>query len=300
MNAIHVAVDSGDHLGEVPLWSAARQTLFWIDVRKPALHALALETRAVRTFAMPGLIGSYCETSAGRMLVALKTGLYFLDLDSGQLQSWFDPEPALSNNRLNDGKCDRQGRFWVGSMNDGDRLPTGTLYSINGNAHATAHFDGITIPNSLAFSPDGRRMYFSDTPTRRIMVYDVDVADGSIRNPRTFVDLSEHPGRPDGATVDSDGCLWSALIHSGQVARYTPAGRLDQVLQFPVSGVTSCAFGGPRLDTLFVTTATQGLSQQALQQQPLAGALFAATVRASGVIETPFKEGPSTGASPHI
>jgi sugar lactone lactonase YvrE len=264
--------------------------LYWIDVRKPALYAYSPASGTVRTYPVPEVVGSFCETSAGRVLLALKSGLYFIDPESGAVQPWFDPEPHLPNNRLNDGKCDRQGRFWVGSMNDGDRLPTGTLYSIRGNAKAAAHFSGITIPNSLAWSPDGRKMYFADTPAKRIIVYDFDVDDGVPYNPRPFVDMSDHAGRPDGATVDAQGCLWSAQVHAGLVTRYTPDGREDRVIRLPVTGVTSCAFGGDRYETLYITTATQGLSEQALKEQPLAGALFAVDVGVAGVGETPFAE----------
>ncbi|WP_028600863.1 SMP-30/gluconolactonase/LRE family protein [Ottowia thiooxydans] len=288
MSEVHVVVESGDKLGEVPLWSPLHKLLFWIDVRKPALYAYKPGPGAVRTYSLPELVGSFCETSQGRILLALKSGLYFLDLTSGQLQSWFDPEPSLPNNRLNDGKCDRQGRFWVGSMNDGDRIPTGTLYSVTTDGKARGHFSGITVPNSLAWSPDGKKMYFADTPTKRIVVYDFDVEDGVLHNARTFLDMVGHIGRPDGATVDAQGCLWSAEIHAGRVARYTPDGRLDKAVQLPVTSVTSCAFGGDRLDTLFITTATQGMSDQARQEQPLAGALFAVNVGVQGISETPF------------
>lgn len=290
MSEVHVVVKSADKLGEVPLWSPSRKLLFWIDVRKPALYAYTPGPGTIRAYGLPELVGSFCETSKGRVLLALKSGLHFLDLESGHLESWFDPEPSLPNNRLNDGKCDRQGRFWVGSMNDGDRFPTGTLYSVTGKGKATGHFSGITVPNSLAWSPDGKKMYFADTPTKRILVYDFDVNDGVLHNARTFLDMSNHIGRPDGATIDAEGCLWSAEIHAGRVARYTPDGRLDKAVQLPVTGVTSCAFGGSCLETLFITTATQGMTDQARHEQPLAGALFAVNVGVSGICETPFND----------
>lgn len=290
MSEAHVVVASGDRLGEVPVWSPARRVVFWIDVRKPALYAHDPGAGTTRTYPLPEPVGSFCETSAGRLLLAMKSGLFFLEPESGALQAWFDPEPQLPNNRLNDGKCDRQGRFWVGSMNDGDRIPSGTLYSVLGSGKTVAHFSGITIPNSLAWSPDGRTMYFADTPTRCILAYDFDVDDGVLHNPRPFLDMSNHVGRPDGATVDADGCLWSAEIHAGRVVRYTPEGRRDRVVQLPVTGVTACAFGGTRFETLYITTATQGLTEQARQEQPLAGALFAVDAGVNGVAETPFCE----------
>ncbi|HYG42400.1 MAG TPA: SMP-30/gluconolactonase/LRE family protein [Bordetella sp.] len=290
MSEVHVVVAGKNRLGEVPVWSPTRKLLFWIDVREPALYAHDPGSGSVRAYPLPEVVGSFCETRSGRLLLALKSGLFFLEPESGALQPWFDPEPQLPNNRLNDGKCDRQGRFWVGSMNDGDRIPSGTLYSVRGDGQATAHFSGITIPNSLAWSPDGRRMYFADTPTKRILVYDFDVDDGVAHSARTFLDMSGHAGRPDGATVDADGCLWSAEIHAGRVVRYTPDGRQDYVVQLPVTGVTACAFGGSHFETLYITTATQGLTEQARNEQPLAGALFAVDVGIRGVAEAPFAE----------
>lgn len=289
MMQVDCVVHNRDILGEVPLWSAREQRLYWIDVRRPALQAYDPASGRTERFDLPELVGSFCERQSGGMLVALKSGLYDFDPATGRLDAWLDVEPALPNNRLNDGKCDRQGRFWVGSMNDGDRLPTGSMYRIDAGRRHDAMWDGITIPNSLAFSPDGRRMYFADTPSLKIMAYEFDVEDGVPHTPRLFRDMASHPGRPDGATVDVDGCLWSAEVHGSRVVRYTPDGAIDQVVQLPVTGVTSCAFGGPQLDTLYITTATQRLDEAELARQPLAGALFAARVGTQGVPETPFR-----------
>lgn len=286
----HVVVDGANILGEVPLWSPSRKLLFWIDVRRPAFYYCSPTSGKVQIIRLPEPVGSFCETSEGRLLLALKSGLHFLNFESGILEKWMDLEPQLPNNRLNDGKCDRQGRFWVGSMNDGDRIASGSLYSVRGNGEVAAHLSNITIPNSLAWSPDGRKMYFTDTPTRKIFVYDFDVDDGIPYNPRVFRDMTDHAGRPDGATVDAEGCLWSAEIHAGRVVRYTPDGRLDLAIALPVSGVTSCAFGGDHFETLYVTTATQGLSEQQRKEQPLAGGLFAMNVGVSGVAEALFVE----------
>lgn len=281
-------VESKDILGEVPLWSARHQRLYWIDVRRPALQSYDLVTEKVERFELPEAVGSFCESKSGDMLLALKSGLYTFDTSSYQLDEWLNIEPDLPNNRLNDGKCDRQGRFWVGSMNDGDRLPTGSLYRIDADKKYEALLANITIPNSLAWSPDGNLMYFADTPSLKIMVYDFDTVEGIPHTPRVFRDMSGHPGRPDGATVDIDGCLWSAEVRGSRVVRYTPKGEIDKIVQLPVTGVTSCAFGGPKLDTLYITTATQRLSAEELARQPLAGALFAVAVGTQGVPEMLF------------
>lgn len=281
-------VENGDRLGEVPLWSARDACLYWIDVRRPALQSYDPVSHHVERFELPEVVGSFCERQSGGMLLALKSGLHTFDLVTREITPWLQLEPNLPNNRLNDGKCDRQGRFWVGSMNDGDRLPTGSLYRVDGNKKNAALLSGITIPNSLAWSPDGRLMYFADTPQLRIMVFDFDIDEGVLRNARIFRDMADHPGRPDGATVDVDGCVWNAEVRASRVVRYTPAGKIDKVVQLPVTGVTSCGFGGTNLDTLYITSATQLLSEEERATQPLAGALFAANVGTQGVAETPF------------
>lgn len=281
--------ESRDTLGEVPLWCPKDELLYWIDVRRPALQAYRPKDRSVRIWPLPEVVGSYCLRRSGGMVLAMKSGLYSYDLDTRRLERVVDPEPTLPNNRLNDGRCDRQGRFWVGSMNDGDRLPTGTLYSVDADWQCRPTLRGLTIPNSLAWSPDGRTMYFSDTPTLRIMAYDYDPDSGTATRERLFADLSTHPGRPDGSTVDADGCLWNAEVRGSRVVRYTPAGRVDRQLLLPVSGVTACAFGGTDLRTLYITTARQRLSETELAAEPLAGALFAVDVGVSGIPETPFR-----------
>ena len=281
-------VASRNTLGEVPLWSAKEDVLYWIDVRRPALYAYRPADASVRSWEFQEPVGSYCLRAKGGMLLAMKSGLFAFDQATGSLERLFDPEPEHPNNRLNDGKCDRQGRFWVGSMNDGDRLPTGSLFMIDQDLSCRRALQGITIPNSLAWSPDGRTMYFSDTPTLRIMAYDYDPASGTLSGERQFADLSSHPGRPDGSTVDIDGCLWNAEVRGSRVVRYTPNGKVDRIIELPVSGVTSCAFGGVDMRTLYITTATQRLSEQELAQEPLAGGLFAVDAGVAGLAETPF------------
>jgi len=288
MHKVECVHKGNNILGEMPVWSSRRKQLLWIDVRRPELYAYDPQNGNVQAWPMPQVIGSFCERRAGGLLLALKSGIHLFDMDSGACQMWLDPETHLPNNRLNDGKCDRQGRFIVGSMYDGTRLPTGTLYSVDGEKTVTEMIHGITIPNSLAWSPEGRKMYFADTPTLKIMAYDYDADTGALSNACVFRDMADHPGRPDGSTVDADGCVWNAEVHASRVVRYTPEGKIDRVIELPASGVTSCGFGGNRMDTLYITTARQNLSTDQLAQQPLAGALFALHVGEIGIQETPF------------
>jgi sugar lactone lactonase YvrE len=186
--------------------------------------------------------------------------------------------------RFNDGKCDRQGRFWAGTMNDVVREPSGTLYRLDPQRGCVAQFNGLRTPNSLAWSPDGRTMYFADSRSQVIQAYPFDTGSGEIGTPRVFFSV-DPPAIPDGATVDADGCLWSALYGGGRVVRITPDGRVDRTIEVPVAQVTSCHFAGPDLDVLVITTAKQRMTPEQLAQQPLAGALFAVDVGVRGLPE---------------
>ena len=186
--------------------------------------------------------------------------------------------------RCNDGKCDRQGRFWVGTMGDMRRTPRGHLYRLDPQAGLRRVLDGLTIPNGLCWSPDGRTMYFTDSPTRLIWAFPYDPATGTPGERRVFAQV-DGSGVADGATVDAEGCLWSARHGGGRVTRYTPDGRIDREIALPVSQPSCCAFGGPDLGTLFVTTARNGLSADDLAKQPLAGAVLALEPGVRGLAE---------------
>jgi len=197
--------------------------------------------------------------------------------------------PAM---RMNDGRCDRQGRFWAGSMalDMAAGHPVGALYRLDDQAARGplgAQLDGFIVPNGLAFSPDGRTMYLSDSHpgVQKIWAFDYDIDSGTPSRRRLFVDMLEYPGRPDGAAVDAEGCYWTCGNDAGLIHRFTPDGRLDRSLAVPVKKPTMCAFGGPRLDTLYVTSIRPGGD---LADQPLAGGLFALNPGVTGVEEPAF------------
>jgi sugar lactone lactonase YvrE len=222
------------------------------------------------------------------MLAATKSGIHFVDPATGALQRMADPEAHLPDNRFNDGRCDRQGRFWAGTMNDVVREPSGTLYRLDAQRGCVAQFNGIRTPNSLAWSPDGRVMYFADSRSHVINAYPYDCATGAIGAPKPFFSV-DPPAIPDGATVDADGCLWSALYGGSRVVRITPDGRVDRTIELPVLQPTSCQFVGPALDVLWITTARQRLTEEQLAQQPLAGALLAVEVGVKGLPEARYQ-----------
>ncbi len=275
-----------DVLGEGPLWDVAEQALYWVDIRKPAIRRYDGGKRDVTSWSMPEMVGSLAVRNQGGLLVALKSALVFFDPPSGSMRRVAAPEADRPAQRFNDGKCDRQGRFWAGTMNDTARHPDGTLYRLD-RSGCVAVESGITIPNSLCWSPDGRTMYFSDSWTRTICAFDFDPATGQVENKRPFT-ATAAPAIPDGATIDAEGCLWCAEYDGWCITRFAPDGTRMRSIELPLQRPTSCMFGGPGLRTLFVTSATQKLSPDELARQPLAGALLAMDVGVRGLPEARF------------
>jgi sugar lactone lactonase YvrE len=218
--------------------------------------------------------------------VALPQQLALFDPERGTLAAFIEPPPMPPDHRFNDGRCDRQGRFWVGSMNNVTRAPEGVLYCVEGRRLRPVR-SGICIPNSLAFGPDGATMYFADSLRHAIYAHDYDAARGAM-GPERVLARTVPPGFPDGSTVDAQGFLWNAEFNAGRVVRYAPDGRIDRVVDLPVPRPTSCAFGGPGLDVLYVTTASQHMTPQELEAQPLAGALLALDAGVRGLPEPRF------------
>jgi L-arabinonolactonase len=288
MSKVDCVVADGNVLGESPVWSAREQALYWVDIRAPAVYRFDPLTGVQRTVPLPTCVGSIGLRAAGGLLVALQNGFHTLDLAIGALSLIAHPESHLPENRFNDGRCDRGGRFWAGTMNDTRREPGGSLYRLDADYACTKVLNDVIIPNSIAWSPDDTVMYFADSPRKRIVAYDFSLSDGTISNPRLFVDMRAHPGTPDGSTVDETACVWNAEYRGARVVRYTPQGKIDRVIEMPVSQPTSCCFGGRRLDVLYVTSARQNMTPDELTKQPLAGGLFAINVGVSGLPEAEY------------
>jgi len=246
------AIDSGDRLGECPIWDERMATLWWIDIHGRALKRW--DGTAVAVFPMPEPPGSIALRARGGLLVALQSGVYLLGPESPQLLA--RPPEHERGLRFNDGRCDRAGRFWVGTLREPDFPPEGILYRIGADGTAKSMRRNLRVPNSLAFSPDGRTMYLADSPRHKIWAFDYHAGAGELSNERVFA--TPHPGNPDGSCVDADGCLWNAEWGAARVVRYTPAGKVDRVIDVPAKNPTCCCFGDGRLDTLFVTSADGG------------------------------------------
>lgn len=282
-------VDTRDQLGECVLWCPRSQRLWWVDVLSASLHELSWPAGQHRTHQLPfRRLGSIGLRASGGLVLATEQGVFDWHPDRGLEAQLMAPRWDPATHRLNDGRCDRAGRFWVGSMHDSLFVPDGTLFSVGPAAEAAAHFDDIIVPNSLAFSPDDRRFYFADTRRYMIWQFDFEIESGRIGNRRPFVDFGSGPARPDGSCVDANGCLWNASFDGGRVVRYTPDGVTDTVVPLPVSCPTCVCLGGPDLDTLFVTTASFSLSAEQHLQEPLAGGLFALRVPTPGLAEPAF------------
>jgi L-arabinonolactonase len=286
---IERAVAAGNQLGECPVWSAEEGALYWVDIPKGLIERHAFATDIRSQWKLPAAIGSFAFRVKDGMVVSLKTGIYFFNPENGDLRQIQNPEADLPQNRFNEGKCDPRGRFFTGTMNEVVRgKPDGSLYRLDAPGALKVILTQITVPNGLAWSPDGRTMYFADTRRHVIFQFDYDPDDGVPSHQRLFVDLSSYEGLPDGATTDTDGCLWSALFSGGRIVRYTPKGKIDRVIGLPVTQVNSLAFGGSDLRTLFVVTSKHLLNEAGLAAQPLAGDIFAIDTGVAGIIEPRF------------
>ncbi len=286
-NSFRRVGDSIARLGEGPVWCPREQALYWVDIEGCAVHRHDWARDETEIWPMPEMVGSLALRQAGGLLIALRGGLAFFDPSTGRMDVVAAPHEGQAHLRFNDGKCDRQGRFWVGSMNVGERAPHGTLYRFDPDRTCTPVLTDIDIPNSLCWSPDGATMYFSDSPGRAMSAYPFDAATGTLGQPMLFATVAP-PAVPDGATVDAEGFVWCAHWGGWRVVRHAPDGRIDRVVDLPVAHPTSCAFGGPDLATLFVTSASAPLDEAGRLAQPLAGAVLALEPGVRGVVEPRF------------
>ena len=278
---------AGAILGEGPLWDEHEGALYWVDIKAPAVHRYYPAGGEKKTWPMPEMIGCIAKRRRGGFVAAFQSGFAFVDLGRGKLERIGNPEPELSGNRFNDGKCDAAGSFWAGSMDDALRRPTGWLYRLDPDLSWEKVDGGYVCTNGPAFSPDGRTMYHADSHGRTIYVYDLSGA-GQVANKRVFARFGQDEGVPDGMTTDTDGCLWVCHWGGWRITRFRPDGKVDRTVAMPVSRVTSCAFGGPDFATLYVTSAATGLDAAALAKEPLAGGLFSFRPGVRGVPEPDF------------
>jgi sugar lactone lactonase YvrE len=272
--AVELALDARADLGEGPRWDSARQRLLWVDIMRGRIHAFTPSTGACRNVAVGRPVGALASGRDGSLVLAVAGGFARLDPDSERFEMLATVETDRPQNRMNDGACDGAGRFWAGTMALDERPGAGALYRLDPDLTVHTMLTGVTISNGLDWSLDGRRMYYVDSPTRRIDTFDFDVTTGGIANRRTFVEVPADAGIPDGLTVDAAGFVWLALWGGAALRRYAPDGTLERVVPLPVTHPTSCAFGGAALDELYVTSARRPLSAEEKARQPQAGGVF--------------------------
>jgi sugar lactone lactonase YvrE len=273
-------------LGEGPVWVAREAALYWLDIKGRKIFRLS-DGGELSQWPTPFRVGSIAPRSSGGFIAGTDQGIAEIDLSSGRLNILFNPEEELPSNRFNDGKVDRSARFWAGTMDDEEKKASGTLYRFEHDLGWTAVDTDYKVTNGPAFSPDGKLMYHNDSGRQLTYVFDLD-EDGNASNRRTFLQFGEGDGFPDGMTVDAEGCPWIAFWDGWCVRRFSPGGELLQKLQMPVARPTSCAFGGPNLDRLYITSASIGLDETALSMQPNAGGLFMVTPGVQGIADIPF------------
>lgn len=270
---VELVVDAHAEVGEGPMWDPVTQCLFWVDIPHGLIHRFSPTTGADTTIELGRPVSVVVRRECGGFVLGVPEGFAALSED-GEVTLLAEVEADLPANRMNDGKCDRRGRFWAGTMSTQFVPRAGALYRLDADLSVHRMVADVTTSNGIAWSLDDRLMYYIDTRAYRLDVFDFDVDSGAISNRRPLVDFAGEAGRPDGMTIDAEGHLWVALYGGSAVRRFAPDGSLDREIGLPVRQVTSCAFGGPDLADLYVTTAAQELPFDAPVTDPHAGGLF--------------------------
>ena len=286
---VRCVVDCGNKLGEVPLWDVNEQALYWGDIEGKRLHRLTPETGLVEHWDMDERIASFALREKGGLVVAFASGIAFYDLATREREWIARPEAHQAGNRFNEGKVDRMGRFWAGTMDDSLKHHTAGLYRLDPDLAIHKLLGDIGISNCFIWSRENDRFWFADTLDSKISVFDYDHTLGSITNRQPFADTTGLGYAPDGGTIDAEGFIWVAMWDGWKVVRFAPDGRVHREVRLPVSRPTSCMFGGPDLRTLYVTSAVWDLTAEQRTEQPQAGGLFAVDIGVAGLPEPRFR-----------
>lgn len=275
-------------LGEGPLWSAAEQALYWVDILGHRLHRFS-PSQGQRSWQFDQEVSALAERLDGGLILTRRHGFACFDPTTGEMTPLVDIEADMPANRFNDGKCDPLGRFWAGTMDFACKAPTGSLYRLSPDLGFARMDTGYAVTNGPAWSADYRTLYHNDSVNGRVYAFDFDLENGSVSNKRLFLQFDDSEGTPDGMTTDAEGGLWIAHWGASRLTRRDARGKVLRTIELPCSQVTSCAFGGPDLRTLYITTAAEGLSPRQLEREPLAGGLFALEIDVAGLPAHPFR-----------
>ena len=271
---VDIALDVRAELGEGPIWDARLKRLLFVDINRGEVHSYNPSDGTDAIFEIGQPVGAITPTTRGDWVAAARDGFFRVDPSTGATTLLAMVEADRPDNRMNDGYCDPQGRFWAGTMSMTHDRDAGALYRLDPNGHVTQMLAPVTISNGIDWSPDGALVYYVDTRTGRIDVFDFDAEGGRLLNRRPLVAIAPEDGKPDGLIVDEEGGIWLALWGGGTLHRYAPDGRLDRVVPMPVLHPTKCAFGGPDLADMYVTSASTALSADERASYPHAGSLF--------------------------
>jgi D-xylonolactonase len=278
----HLVWEVGATLGEGPVWVERDESLWFVDIKQQKVHRFDPATAQGKSWDAPEQVGFVFPAKSGGFIAGLQSGLHRFDPRKGTFKLIVEVEPGSPDNRLNDGVVDREGRLWFGTMDNMEKNSTGAFYCFHRGKLNRTNLTAITITNGPAVSPDGGTLYWVDTLVGTISSCEI-MGTGVLGPSQLVVRIDDAEGKPDGPTVDSEGCLWISLFFGSEVRRYSPAGELLERVRFPVSSITKIGFGGPDLDTAFATTAQLHLAPEELALQPLAGSLFAFQADVRGV-----------------
>jgi L-arabinonolactonase len=284
-----VVIAARNQIGESPVWNARENALYWVDVEGKIIQRWQHSDQSIQRWQLDEPVGCIGLRERGGLVGACRTGFFFLDTETGRTTPLSDPEAHLPDNRFNDGKVDRRGRFWAGTRNFRDHSKaSGALYRLDSDLSVHRMQERLLCPNGMAWSPDDRLMYLCDTWARKIFVYDFDADDGTLRNRKLFAELKQDEGFPDGLTVDSEGYIWNAHYDGWRITRYAPDGKVDRIIRMPVQHVTSLTFSDADCRTLYVTSASLRLSAAEHLRQSSAGSIFAIETEVNGISEPQF------------
>ncbi|HEY2908526.1 MAG TPA: SMP-30/gluconolactonase/LRE family protein [Vicinamibacterales bacterium] len=272
--AVELVVDARAELGEGPVWDDRAGCLYFVDILRARVHRFQPAEGSLRTYEIEQFVGAVALTECGDLVLAVREGFARLDIETGIVRMVATVESRSPDRRMNDGNCDAAGRFWAGTMALDEQSGAGALYRLDPGGSVQTMLAPVSISNGIDWSSDGTRMFFIDSPTQAIDVFDFDLSHGTVANRRRFVSIAPELGVPDGLTLDADEHVWVALWGGGAVHRYAPDGSLDATVRLPVAYPTSCAFGGAGLLDLYVTTAATKLTTAERANQPHAGGLF--------------------------
>lgn len=295
---IELALDCRAELGEGPIWDDRSGLLLFVDINGHRVHALDPSSSKHATIGVDQYVSAIALAAAGGYVVTLQHDVARLDLERGAGERLASVEEHRSDTRFNDGYVDPRGRFWAGTMSLEKKPAQGSLYRFDGGAalqgprtNVTKVVEGVSTSNGIDWSADGRLMYYVDTGTRRVDVFDFDMDSGAVTNRRPLITFAEADGKPDGLILDEEGFIWVALWQGSAVRRYAPDGRMVRQIDLPVSCPTKCAFGGANLDDLFITSARTVLTtEEQRMREPHAGSLFVCRPGVRGRRATPFAE----------